>query len=137
MLFNYTRRIITTPKEIAEITKHIIKAVVDCIAEKRYDCIENYVSFQENDSVELFREYMEGCLECNELSHIDKFGTPCNFFPNYKYHPISFYMYNSRKCFAVDYDLTTDGEINDFTLQMEFLFTDNGINAYILDVHIL
>lgn len=101
-----------TSKEIAETTKHIIKAVVDCIAEKRYDYIENYVSFQENDSVELFRKYMEGCLECNELSHIDRFGTTCNFFPDYIYHQISFYMYNSRKGFAVYYTVMMEVQTN-------------------------
>ncbi|MBD5159820.1 MAG: hypothetical protein HDT23_06225 [Ruminococcus sp.] len=82
-------------------------------------------------------KFIEGCLELNELSHIDKYDVPCNFNPKYEYHQLKVYVYNNGKGFATDYDLTTDSEINDFTLQMEFLFTDKGIKAYILDVHIL
>ncbi len=40
--------------------------------------------------------------------------------------------------FAVDYDLTTDGNPNDLTLQMEFRVDErSGITPVILDIHVL
>lgn len=127
-----------TDKEIVKIAEPIVKAVVDCIAEKRYNCIENYADFKNGWTAGDMEEFIEGCLELNQLSHIDKYGVPCNFSPAYEYNQLSAYVYNNGKGFAIDYDLTTDSKINDFTLQMEFLFTDSGVvKAYILDAHIL
>jgi hypothetical protein len=34
-------------------------------------------------------------------------------------------------------DLTTDSEINDLTLQMEFIFSENAIVPIIIDFHVL
>ena len=126
-----------TDKEAIEISELIIKQVVDCLSEKRYDYMEHYADFENGWTAEDMEKFIEGCLELNELSHIDKYDVPCNFNPKYEYHQLKVYVYNNGKGFATDYDLTTDSEINDFTLQMEFLFTDKGIKAYILDVHIL
>ena len=37
----------------------------------------------------------------------------------------------------MDYDLTTDGEINDLTIQIEFLKKENGYAAGLDDLHTL
>lgn len=38
----------------------------------------------------------------------------------------------------MDYDLTTDKDLNDLTLQMEFLFTKSeALTAMILGVHVM
>lgn len=51
---------------------------------------------------------------------------------------MSFTIYRDGRGFSADYDLTTDGELNDLTLQMEFLFTDaNTMNPIFLDVHVM
>lgn len=39
--------------------------------------------------------------------------------------------------YRMDYDLTTDGEINDLTLQIEFLKKGNGYIVLLDDLHTL
>lgn len=122
-----------TDKKALRIAEPIVKEVVDCLAEKRYNCIENYADFDNGWSAGDMKEFIEGCIELNELSHIDKYGVPCNFSPQFRV-----YVRNDGKGFATDYDLTTDSEINDLTLQMEFVFTASGsVKAYLSNVHIL
>lgn len=127
-----------TDEKALRIAESILREVVDCLAEKRYDCIENYADFENDWSAEDMKEFIESCLELNELSHIDKYGIPCNFSPAYEYNQLSVYVCNDGKSLSIDYDLTTDSEINDFTLIMRFVITDSGkVKAYLSDVHIL
>ena len=130
-----------TEQEAKVLAEPIVKEVVNCMADGRYDLIPNYAGFQdESITIDDFKEWAEGYLEDNELSHYDKYGVPNNFQPNYDkslYHQFSVYLYNNGTGFEVDYDLTTDSEINDLTLIMEFLFIDNGVKANIVDIHFL
>ncbi|MCM1506118.1 MAG: hypothetical protein NC177_03135 [Ruminococcus flavefaciens] len=127
-----------TDEKALRIAEPVVKEVVDCLAEKRYDCIENYADFENGWSAGDMKEFIEGCLEVNELSHIDKYGIPCNFSPDYEYNQLSVYVSNNGKSFVTNYDLTTDSEINDFMLIMRFVVTDSGkVKAYLTDVHIL
>ena len=127
-------------KEAKKIAEPVVRQVVNCIADKRYGDLSAYVSFSENGigSLECFIECVEGFLEINDLPHIDKFEAPCNFHPQYEYEQLSVYPYRDETGFAVDYDLTTDSEPNDLTLQMTFLWTQSHeMQAFILDAHIL
>lgn len=130
-----------TEQEAKDLAEPIVKEVVDCMADGKYDLIPNYAKFQdERITIDDFKEWAERYLEDNELSHYDKYGVPNNFQPKYDkslYHQFSVYIYNNGIGFSVDYDLTTNGEINDLTLIMEFIFSDNGVKAYIVDIHVL
>ncbi len=124
-------------QEAEQVAKPIIKEIVNCIAEKRYADVEKYAEF-EDLSLSDFEELIDGFLEINELPYMDRFEVPCTFNPAYEYHQIHYIIYNDGRGFHVDYDLTTDKELNDLTLQMDFLFTESGelavknLNAHVM-----
>ncbi len=124
-------------QEAEQLAKPVVKELVNCIAEKRYADIEQYAEL-EGISLSDFKELVEGFLEINELPYIDRFEVPCTFHPQYEYHQLSCIVYRDGRGFHVDYDLTTDGELNDLTLQMDFLFTASGaLAAKVLDAHVM
>ena len=45
--------------------------------------------------------------------------------------------YNDGSGYHMDYDLTTDGEINDLTIQIEFLKEKSGYTVVLDDLHTL
>ncbi|WP_032120936.1 DUF7668 domain-containing protein [Clostridium amazonitimonense] len=45
--------------------------------------------------------------------------------------------YKSGRGYAMDYDLTTNGEINDLTIQFEFLVEVEGYSVSLEDLHTL
>lgn len=117
--------------------REVVKTVVDLLSQKRYEEIGAIVEMDilsTEDTKELVNEY----LALNNLSHIDCFDAGCNFHPPYAYHQIEFYHFNDGSGFAVDYDLTTNQELNDLTLQMEFLYEGEIVlKARLLDLHVL
>lgn len=126
-----------TKQEAAVLGEPVVKNVVDCIAERKYDSIPEIAEIRDM-TLEDFKYLIEEFLEINELPYIDSFDTECNFKPQYEYHQLNIYVYNNGTGFAADYALTTDGELNDLTLQMEFLFTEpDKLTARILDAHVL
>ncbi len=50
---------------------------------------------------------------------------------------IDFLAYTDGRGYCMDYDLTTDGEPNDLTVQIEFLKNDNGYFVELDDLHTL
>lgn len=50
---------------------------------------------------------------------------------------IELFTFNDGSGYSMDYDLTTDGEINDLTLQVEFLKKGNGYIVSLDDLHTL
>lgn len=124
-------------QEAEQLAKPVVKEIVNCISEKRYADIEKYAEF-EDLSLSDFTELIEGFLEINELPYMDRFEVPCTFNPQYEYHQLSCIIYNDGSGFHVDYDLTTDGDLNDLTLQMDFLFTESGaLLVKVLDAHVM
>ena len=80
------------------------------------------------------KELLEGYLKVNDLSHYDDYDGP--FLGNRS--QLDVYVFDNGKGFAVDYDLTTDGQPNDLTLQMRFFNDGNGgYNAFVDDCHVL
>ena len=130
-----------TEQEAKVLAEPIVKEVVNCMADGRYDLISDYADFQdESITIDDFKEWAETFLDDNSLSHYDRYGVPNTFSPEYDkslYHQFSVYLNNNGTGFEVDYDLTTNGELNDLTLIMEFLLTDNGVKAYIIDIHVM
>ena len=47
------------------------------------------------------------------------------------------YKYTKGNGYAVDYDLMTNGKLNDLTLQIEFLIVDNKYKVCLEDLHTL
>ena len=126
-----------TKQEAERLAEPIVKKIINSISEKRYGDIEAYAEF-EGISLSEFAELIDGFLELNELPYMDRFEVPCAFHPQYEYHQLSCIVYSDGRGFHVDYDLTTDGELNDLTLQMDFLFTESGTLAVkVLDAHVM
>ena len=50
---------------------------------------------------------------------------------------IDLFTYSDGRGYCMDYDLTTNGEINDLTLQIEFLKKGNGYIVSLDDLHTL
>ncbi len=124
-------------QEAEQLATPVVKEIVNCISERRYSDIEKYAEF-ESISLSDFTELIEGFLEINELPYIDRFEVPCTFNPQYEYHQLSCIVYSDGRGFHADYDLTTDGELNDLTLNMEFLFMESGALAVkISDAHVM
>lgn len=127
----------TDVQEAEKLAEPVIKEVVNCISEKRYAHIEKYAEFSDL-SLSDFTELIEGFLEINELSYIDGFDVLCTFRPEYEYHQLHCGIYTDCRGFWADYDLTADGELNDLTLQMQFLFTESGaLVSKILGAHVM
>ncbi len=124
-------------QEAERLAEPVVKEIVNCISEKRYSDIEEYAEF-EGISPSEFAESIDGFLEINELPYTDRFDVPCTFDPQYEYHQLSCIVYSDGRGFHADYDLTTDGELNDLTLRMDFLFTKSGeLAVRILDAHVM
>lgn len=124
-------------QEAEQLAEPVVKEIVNCISEKRYADIEKHA---ELEGISLFdlAELIEGFLEINGLPYIDRFEVPCTFNPQYEYHQLSCIVYRDGSGFHADYALTTDGELNDLTLQMEFLFAESGaLVARVLDAHVM
>lgn len=125
-------------KEQAEIKAgEVIRSVVDLLSKRQYNKLETAAKMEALTCEEV-RELVDGYLELNELSQIDPFDAECSFRPKYEYHQMNFYHYKNGSGFKADYDLTTDSELNDLTLQMEFIYEENdGLSARLLDLHVL
>lgn len=123
--------------EALDLAKPILKNVVDLLAEKDYQGIKKIVEL-ENLTTELIAEVVDGYLELNGLSYIDKYEVACNLPTNQAYCQTNGGFYKDNSGFWIDYDLTTDSELNDLTLQMSFLFEKNNqIKPFLLDIHVM
>ena len=106
----------------------------------------NYVDESEIDDLNEFFGYVEKTLELNDFDTIDEYGVECHFNPTMSmvWNVISirlmsipnwrFMIMMTRLAFAVDYDLTSNSELVDMVLQVEFLYTDNGYTVRFLNV---
>lgn len=130
-----------TEQEALQIAEPVVRGVVNCMADRNYEGITEYASYIEGVTPEKFRNWAEEFLELNGFSHYDRYGFPNNFQPQYdktRYQQMSIYIYNDGTGFGVEYDLTSDSELNDLTLIMDFFYNAEGdIKAYIEDLHVL
>ncbi len=106
---------------LGEIAEPIVKKVVDLLSDRKYKDVAK-LSKEFLDGEDL-KEEIDGFLEANELSGIDNFETECNYHPDFDYNQLSCYIEEDGSGFHIDYDLTTEGELNDLTLQMDIVFT--------------
>ena len=117
-------------EKVIDVITNILKA----IHLKKYEDIMNYVDESEIDDLNEFFGYVEKTLELNDFDTIDEYGVECNFHPPYEYSQLEIYDYDNQTGFAVDYDLTSNSELVDMRLQLQFLYTDNGYTVRFLDV---
>ncbi len=115
----------------------LLKQVVDALADKRYEDIPRLAEL-ENWNPKMLREHVEEHLRLCGLSRMDPWTEERVTSPtNPCYQQLNFYHFNNGSGFAVDYDLTTDGERNDLTLQMEFFYEGGGLRAVLTDLHVM
>ena len=117
-------------EKVIDVITNILKA----IHLKKYEDIMNYVDESEIDDLNEFFGYVEKSLELNDFDMIDEYGVECHFNPPYEYSQLEVYDYNDQTGFAVDYDLTSNSELVDMVLQVEFLYTDNDYTVRFLNV---
>ena len=108
----------------------VVKNICHVLHEKRYDDLPSCVDKMEWDDTEVIRECIQGTLEMDDFDVFDEYGVPCNFMPQYEYrHEVMFFEYKDGSGFAVDYELTSGGDLTDLVLQLEFLYQDSGLKC--------
>lgn len=105
----------------------IVEQVVNAISEENYSKIAEIVDELDCWSISEIEECAEGFKSINDLECFD----------NYEYHQLSFYKWDDGKGMSCDYDLTTDGDLNDLTLMIDFYFEKNMLKSIFKDLHVL
>ena len=127
-----------TEQEAFEIAVPIVRVVVDYIANKSYEKIPDVVGFSNGNSLQLIVTAINQFMDDAGITYMDTYDTPCKNGPDRYHEQLNVIVYSDGRGFAVDYFLATNGEINDLTLQMEFLVDSNGnYNPFIEDCHVL
>ena len=114
----------------------VIKNVLKTMHNKKYMKILQYVDESEEDEVgmsELFN-YVQETLESNGFDAVDEYGIPCNFYPGHEYSQAEFFEFDDGSGFAVDYNLTSNSELVDMSLQIEFLYIPGGLKSVFVTV---
>ncbi|AVK97112.1 hypothetical protein FCT18_05850 [Lysinibacillus sphaericus] len=112
----------------------VITNILKVMHSKEYEKILNYVDESKVYDIGDLFHYVQETLNLNGLDSFDEYGAPCNFHPQYEYAQINFYEFKDNSGFAVDYDLTSNSKLADMCLQMEFLYTDNGLKSVFITV---
>ena len=94
------------------------------------DCVDG----SEVDDLRELLEYIDDSLQLNDFDKIDEYGVECNFHPNYEYSQLQVYEFNNQTGFAVEYQMTSNSELVDLTLQLEFLYNEDGYKLTSIDV---
>ena len=126
-----------TEQEAKTLAEPTVKNIVDCMANGDYEHILEYAELENGITIDEFKKWANDYLDENDFSHYDEYDVPNNFHAQ-NYQQFCVYIYDDGSGFMVEYDLTTDSELNDLTLIMNFLYDNNKIlKAYIHDLHVL
>ena len=117
-------------EKVIEVLKKILRAIHLNSYSEIMDCVDG----SEVDDVRGFLEYIYDSLQLNNFDKIDEFGVECKFHPNYEYSQLQVYEFNDQTGFAVEYQMTSDSELVDLTLQLEFLYQEDGYKITSIDV---
>lgn len=115
----------------------IVEQVVNAISEADYSKIADIVDDIDCLSIAEIEELAEGFKSINDLEGFDSYGIPCSFKPKYEYHQLNFYKWDDGKGMSCEYDLTTDGDLNDLTLMIDFYYEENMLKSIFKDLHVL
>ena len=119
-----TKRTTKMKKKVIEVLQKILRAIHLNNYRDIMDCLDG----SEVDDVRELLEYIDDSLQLNNFDKIDEYGVECNFHPNYEYSQLQVYEFNDQTGFAVEYQMTSDSELVDLTLQLEFLYNEDGSN---------
>lgn len=105
---------------------NILKNILFFLHNKDFKSIMSIISDSEIDDLEEYlNEYFIGTLEENGYTTIDEYGVKCSFNPPYQYSQLDIYDYNDGSGFLLEYAMTSNGDLVDMSLQLEFLYTEN------------
>lgn len=111
---------------IKESAINVLKNILFLLHNKDFKSIKSIISDSEIDDLEEYlNEYLQGSLELNGYDTIDQFGVKCLFNPPYQYSQLDIYDYNDGSGFLLEYAMTSNGNLVDMSLQLEFLYTEN------------
>ncbi len=117
-------------EKVIEVLKKILRA----IHLNSYRDIMDSVDGSEVDDLRELLEYIDDSLQLNDFDKIDEYGVECNFHPNYEYSQLQVYEFNDQTGFAVEYQMTSNSELVDLTLQLKFLYNKDGYKITSIDV---
>ena len=117
-------------EKVIEVLKKILRA----IRLNNYSEIMDCVYGSEVDDIRELLEYIDDSLQLNDFDKIDEYGVECNFHPTYEYSQLQVYEFNDQTGFAVEYQMTSDSELVDLTLQLEFLYQEDDYKITSIDV---
>lgn len=107
-----------------------LKKILDALHEKKYNEV---IKIVDESEIENLTEFLSGpideTLKTNNFETIDEYGIECNFQPNYEYSQIMIDKYNNSKDFYLEYDLTSNGNLVDLSLQLKFKYTKDGLKC--------
>lgn len=130
-LFDKFKKNNTSNKEKAI---EVITNILAAFHKKEYFKVLEYVDESEIDDLPSLFECIDETLKENGFNAIDEYGVLCNFHPKYEYSQLSFYEYADHSGFTVDYEMTSNSELVDLTLQLKFLYTNSGFHIILLNV---
>ena len=120
-----------------KIAEPIVESIVNLISKNDYESMLEVVTNSAED-LRSIQDWVNSFLEMNGMDGIDSYDVECRFSPNYEYHQLSCYLFDDGSGFAVDYDLTSDGELSDLTLQIDFKKQQDDLyEAHITGIDVL
>lgn len=112
----------------------VITEILAVFHKKEYMKILEYVNESEIDDLPSMFECIDATLKENGFDAIDEYGVPCNFHPAYEYSQLSIYEYDDHSGFSADYDMTSDSELVDLTLQLKFKYIRQGVHVVFANI---
>lgn len=112
----------------------VITNILAAFHKKEYAKVLEYVDESAIDDLPSLFECIDETLKENGFDAIDEYGVPCNFHPKYEYSQLSIYEYDDHSGFTADYEMTSNSELVDLTLQLKFLYTNSGFHIILLNV---
>ena len=112
----------------------VITNILAAFHKKEYAKVLEYVDESAIDDLPALFECIDETLKENGFDAIDEYGVPCNFHPKYEYSQLSIYEYDDHSGFTADYEMTSNSELVDLTLQLKFLYTNIGFHIILLNV---
>ena len=112
----------------------VITNILAAFHKKEYAKVLEYVDESAIDDLPSLFECIDETLKENGFDAIDEYGGPCNFHPKYEYSQLSIYEYDDHSGFTADYEMTSNSELIDLTLQLTFLYTNSGFHIIFLNI---
>lgn len=107
-----------------------LKKILKALHEKKYNEVIKCV---DESKIENLTEFLSGpiqeTLNINNFDTIDEYGVECNFHPNYEYSQMMMEKYNDSEDFYLEYDLSSNGELVDLVLQLDFKHKKDGLKC--------